>query len=528
MPNPLGSTPPGISGNGIFNSTTGVYNAIKSNMAPLKAAQAAAGSTLFRVACCGDSTTAGSLAGTTGAAQGSYPTHLRSLLATAGYTVGTGAPAAPLASGSPSDSRWTFTGSWNVAVSNGTLYYTTTDGGTATFVSDVAGTFLKIYYFDQNGTWEYQIDGGAQVPVTPGSTFALKQITVSGLANTTHTVVITGTTVSGAQAAIFAVEVGSSAGVDISAFGAPGFTAGQYATQGGATQNWLSTVKTYMGFSPAITTILDLGLNDANSGVTIPTYLTTMGTLITNLQTAGSHVILMIPMSPALPGQDGTNLPAATWLSFRQAMYTLSDQFGIPLLDLSFLYGTWSHNNSGGYMADGFHPNSAGYLLMAQALMNGIFTPLYFPAIFTPPIYPLVIPRYLEHSTPIQKRYYRYTRPQDVGVNVFILSDGTVVADYPVTLSDASLASTNIPYPQDLAGSPLIGPPEGAEGGPYGTPPPYSIVQNYESATVPLHQEFTLNPYVKYLFLGSHGPYPNISANLVAVLTAAKFDNYIT
>lgn len=149
-------------------------------------------------------------------------------------------------------------------------------------------------------------------------------------------------------------------------------------------------------------------------------------------------------------------------------------------------------------------------------------------ATFTPPVFSKVTPRFLENSTPRQQRLYKYMRPLDQGVNVYVLDDGTVVSDLSVVLSDASMSSTNVPCPWDPAASPLTGPPEGAEGGPYGTPPPYATVQNWASLTVTLHQEFVLEPHIRYWFAGGHGPYPNISANLVAILTAAKWDNYLS
>lgn len=119
-------------------------------------------------------------------------------------------------------------------------------------------------------------------------------------------------------------------------------------------------------------------------------------------------------------------------------------------------------------------------------------------------------------------------RPLDLQTNVYILDDGTVVSDYSVTLSNGHPSSTNVPYPWDPAGSPMAGPPEGASGGPYGTPPPYASVQNWQSATVPFNQQFILEPHIRYWFQGGAGPYPNISANLVAILTAAHWDNFLS
>lgn len=156
---------------------------------------------------------------------------------------------------------------------------------------------------------------------------------------------------------------------------------------------------------------------------------------------------------------------------------------------------------------------------------------------FTPPVVSKVTPRVLAdaegrpvHTTRLQLALYKYMRPLDRAVNVYVLSDGTVVTDLPVLLSDGlTYSSTAVPYPLTswgafVAGT-TIGPPEGAEGGPFGSPPPYSAIQENVAGT---YTEYRLNPYLKYYFLGAHGPYPNLSANLVTILTAAKFDNFLS
>ena len=147
-------------------------------------------------------------------------------------------------------------------------------------------------------------------------------------------------------------------------------------------------------------------------------------------------------------------------------------------------------------------------------------------AIYTPPIALKVIPRYSPDSAQIQKRLFRHFRPLDRQVNTYIWSDGTVTTEYPVVLSDASLSSTVLHLPQDVAGGRTIGPPEGASGGPYGPPLPYATIFDATSGA-PVVTEYSINPYLRYWFKAGQ-PYPNVSANLVAILTAAKFDNYLS
>ena len=118
-------------------------------------------------------------------------------------------------------------------------------------------------------------------------------------------------------------------------------------------------------------------------------------------------------------------------------------------------------------------------------------------------------------------------RPLDQGVNTYIWSDGTVTTDLSVPLSDGSNSSTTITLPQNPTAAATVGPPEGASGGPYGPPPPYATVTDATSGVVET-TEYEIEPYLVYIFHGGRGPYHNISANLVSILTAAKFDNYLS
>ena len=147
-------------------------------------------------------------------------------------------------------------------------------------------------------------------------------------------------------------------------------------------------------------------------------------------------------------------------------------------------------------------------------------------ATFTPPIAPKVVPRYGPDSAGVQKALYRHFRPLDRQVNAYVWSDGTVTTEYPVLLSDGSYSSTVIHLPQDVAGGTIVGPPEGASGGPYGEPLPYATIVDATSG-VPVVTEYSIDPYLRYWFKAGQ-PYPNVSANLVAILTAAKFDNYLS
>lgn len=367
-PNSGGSSPPtGISGNNSYDPLRSLYNGKSAAMTGVRAALASAlsGSGYGRLACCGDSTTAGLHSGNT--ALGSYPYRLNSLFGQAGYLIGEGLY--PLSAQAGNDPRYAFTGSWQSGITSGANYESIANGSTATFVSTKAGTIVDIYYYNQNGTWSYQIDGGAIVPVTPGSMLQVVKVSVTGLPNTTHTVVITATA-AGVAANMFCINVRSANGLDVSNFGSSGQTALTYLGASG----WAAAVNNYLGIAPVGIAILCLGINDANQGLGVTEFINNMTSIINGFQTAGSQVMLMTPMTPSQPS-DGQSLsiPTATWTQYRQATYGLADTFNLPLLDLSDRGGLWSVANGHGLMytpADGFHPNGLGYEFMAQALYN--------------------------------------------------------------------------------------------------------------------------------------------------------------
>jgi hypothetical protein len=147
---------------------------------------------------------------------------------------------------------------------------------------------------------------------------------------------------------------------------------------------------------------------------------------------------------------------------------------------------------------------------------------------FTPPVLQIVQPRFREESTPLQKRLYRYMRPLDQPVNVFVLSDHTVLTDYSVPIlptsenGEATVSSVGFPAPW-MPNESVEGPREGAEGGPFRQPPPYATVTNWNLEV----DQFSLDLWIEYWFRGGC-TYPSISANLVTILTNAGYAEYLT
>jgi len=147
---------------------------------------------------------------------------------------------------------------------------------------------------------------------------------------------------------------------------------------------------------------------------------------------------------------------------------------------------------------------------------------------YTPPTVQMATPRVRPDSSRLQIRLYRYMRPLDLQCNTFLLSDGTVVTDYPVPIAGGT-SSTNIPYPWDPAASPTNRQAPDFTG----TPPPFATVTEMVTGsftsppTAPTYQEFRNSPYITAVLWGGH-VYNNVPLRWLMQLAAAGFNQYIS
>lgn len=335
-----------------FDPTRSVYNATSRNLrrSRQKLSQAIVGTELFRVACLGDSTTFGAGDGVTDISTGTYPAYLASLLSS-----GTGAARATGLSG-PSqayvpDLRWSaFTGTWDDA----NMYRQSgSSGAQATFTSDRAGTFLDIWYYQGVGAFTYNIDGAGPVTVTPtGGGNMWHKTTVSGLANTVHTVVFTQSTAS--AVALGGMEVYGASGVSVTNFGAPGAGSATFVS-GGGTGHPQTAISTYM--VPDLV-LINLGIND---------YFTQGGTapFEANLHT----LIALYPNSDVVLGV-GTPVSVTTdvppWIDYVTSVYRVAENLDIPVVDLTDRWVSYALS-AAMISTDGTHPLKAGYADIARA-----------------------------------------------------------------------------------------------------------------------------------------------------------------
>lgn len=336
-----------------YNPQSSLYNLKSSAMRRARGAlgRAQSGTGHAKIAFVGDSTTQG-----TGATVGvSDPVvQMRKLLSAKGFPIaGTGPVRAASTTG---DARWTVGSGWVTAFQN--CISTSTAGSVATFVSDLPGTVVSIRYLNNatGHTFTYAIDGGAAVTVTTTNAQTVGTVTVTGLTNATHTVVIT----SGNAGDVYVL--------DVSVHAASGLLLGNFAGGGTSSTNWAAGTyydnrNAVASWAPDLSIVM-VGINDA-SVVPTANFTANMTTLITTLLASGDVVLC-------------TPYPAANSLMLLTSQATivaqivaLANSLSLPLVDIGERWGSHAAVSSYGYYSDaGLHPSVLGYADGVRAISS--------------------------------------------------------------------------------------------------------------------------------------------------------------
>jgi hypothetical protein len=321
-----------------------------------KRAGAQIGAGLCRVAILGDSTTAG-YPNNIGLA--SWPMRARAMMVAAGYpTAGQGWIPTINGPNNTRDPRWTFSANWAAAdtyTAQGTLAYpmsvTFVSGSTATYTSTETGTVASVLYLNNSGPFSVQIDSAAAVTVTPpmtGPGVNPTPYTVSGLANTVHTIKITSLNTAGAY--VVAAEVRKTSGILIDNWGYTSSWA-----------KWFIEPMPYdygsiIAASNPDLVVLGWGLNEISSGDTAG-FKAALLNVAAKFPNKDLVIATGIPVDAAPGGSTAQQLP------FRQAQLDVAKQLNARVFDF---YTQWGGNavfqRSLGMVQDDLtHPSTIGY-----------------------------------------------------------------------------------------------------------------------------------------------------------------------
>ena len=272
-----------------------------------------------------------------------WPNLLRTNLAAKGIPVG-GTGWVRTSDGlSDLDSRVTTTGAWTVRQP---YWETTANGATMTFTADVAGTAISVAYFNTSAAFTVAVDGGSPVTVTPSGAATVGTYAVTGLANTTHTVVVTTTTSSPVY--IIAFQCYRASGLNIHngslfAIESNGFTGTTFASIG-------QTVASLIP-DPDVVHIA-LGFQDLYSGGKTVAQITANLTTIRN-KWPNADVILYASYEYS---------GATSWDDYAAALYPLADTLDCPLVNVYQRSGGYTTANTNGLMSGSFYPSTAATL----------------------------------------------------------------------------------------------------------------------------------------------------------------------
>lgn len=321
-----------------------------------------------RIACIGDSTTAGY--GTTGnGSAGAWPALLANILNGYGVPAARSGPWGVHQSGISVDERVTLADGWTYLSGGGPL------GGWRGMVSGAGTLELAIAEeFDKLTVWYPTAGvfatGGADVSIDAEATLGSPSANgASGWGSVTYTVTAGVHTVK-----IKCPQSGSNwfplAGIETRLSTEPRVLIHNWGANGQqlsdtnflADDNAYDPLRLWTAMSPDLT-IINYGINDINNGYPLQSYAARMATLVERATSVGS-VLLVVPNQP------GTTYVGHTrqWDKLRELIHGL----GYPVLDLTARWGTNAQGTAAGLTVDEIHPNDAGYGDIANAVARAI------------------------------------------------------------------------------------------------------------------------------------------------------------
>lgn len=247
--------------------------------------------------------------------------------------------------------RWALTGGANTT--SVPAYIWMNGASTATIVL-TAGTDVWLFYPSSNaGTMTWTIDGVAQANLVPSGTNVMNNVHVSGLANTAHTVVVTGPASSNFIAGVACVS--SSPGIVLHnlALGGSSASFGTQYTNWTDQTNALSLnpsrtgMLTTLGITPDLV-IIDLGGNDALHGSSVAAFAAALASIVAQFPNSDIMLINTWNVTP---------IGAAAYAPYQAAVYAQANTSNARLFDICDVIGNLLNGIAKGWIGpDNIHP----------------------------------------------------------------------------------------------------------------------------------------------------------------------------
>lgn len=333
-----------------YDARSGAYNFTSANMRKWRAALAkAANGSLAHVLWIGDS---GAI-GYNGSTQVDSTSTPRRAIATIAAELGvaqggSGIQTCSVSFGALSD-RWTSTGPLNLGLWAGMISMGA--GSTVTYTSQVPGTGVDLFFGDVSAAFTYQVDGGSAIPVpTAAGLNGVRKISVTGLANTIHTVKVNAAT-------NYVYPIGASTTATSGVVMHNLAHGGARAASGNVVQNWADATSVgikaikkgafdTLGVTPDLV-VIGLGANDIYVGDSPATALAGITAIRNWYPTAN----VVLTQSAEISGTNQTN-----WNAYRDGKYQLAETLDCPLIDWSDRLGPYAEFFAAGVLGpDSIH-----------------------------------------------------------------------------------------------------------------------------------------------------------------------------
>lgn len=254
------------------------------------------------------------------------------------------------------------------------------DSGDLLTISTPACTDIVIHaWWDSNANsapYGYTVDGGS--PVTSsrssGTSGDYFTDTITGLANTTHTLVISGPTTKLADISWIECLTETTKGLRVHRFSISGGLLDNYVRQtsdSGQTQQ----LRAHFLSTNTDLAILAFGANESGlsgqSGGHTPALFGELLTVVTSYVTDTIGATALIVCGPRRdPSSVGTSYPEEAYYDAAKAVAAANPN--VAAFDLSLVWGSHAAATSSGYMYDVIHPNRLGHADMGRLIAQAI------------------------------------------------------------------------------------------------------------------------------------------------------------
>lgn len=219
-------------------------------------------------------------------------------------------------------------------------------------------TDLKIYYFDNDATFQYSVDGGSPITVSGSGTNTIKYATVSGLADISHELNIT---TAGNASTLYILGFYTTraiGGFELSKMG----NSGAYST---FIDQWTGNIQPIAATMDLDLVVIILGTNDQRFTPSTPEkYVEVIGKMVAAYRAATPGVGIVL----VCPARTNPAVVIRPLSLYRDALYQFCIDNACEFYSMYDSFGTFEQADALGQFADALHTSDRGSTNLAYEL----------------------------------------------------------------------------------------------------------------------------------------------------------------